>query len=328
MKILIIGPSNIGDAILMSAVIPWLRRRYPGAHLTLVLGERALSFFEDDPRVQRLINADLFDSAIGRLRLACLLFQDHPDGVVDVRHTLYPLLLKPLSAWRYLRRPPLQIRHMRERYLWIGCAQVPGLIAPRKDDRSFLEGAIEWSANDQAHVEYLWNRWQLASAHPLVVICPGTRSHIKRWGSSGFAQVADRLIAQQGAQVILSGEPSEGPIVQEILSLMSHRAYSSVGLTTIRQLGLFMRRAGVVITNDSAALHLASALQVPTVAIFGPTDETKYGPMAPRYRIIRRRLFCSPCEQALCRFNHECMRFISPDEVYRAAVDLLGFVKK
>ena len=85
-----------------------------------------------------------------------------------------------------------------------------------------------------------------------------------------------------------------------------------------------MQRAQLVITNDSASLHLASTLDVPTVAIFGPTDEAKYGPTSRARRVIRRRLFCAPCEQALCRFHHECMRFISPDEVYEAARGLLG----
>ena len=78
-----------------------------------------------------------------------------------------------------------------------------------------------------------------------------------------------------------------------------------------------------MITNDSAALHLASAVRVPTVAVFGPTDAEKYGPTAVRSRTVRRQLFCAPCEQSLCRFSHECMRFISPEEVYAAARALL-----
>ena len=87
--------------------------------------------------------------------------------------------------------------------------------------------------------------------------------------------------------------------------------------------GRWLQRAALVLSNDSASLHLASAVGAPTVAVFGPTDERKYGPTAPRSRVVRRRLFCSPCEQALCRFSHECMRFIGADEVYDAAKRLL-----
>src|SRR3989338_4511264 len=113
-RILVIGPSNIGDAILMSSVVSALHARYPEAHATLVVGSRARAVFVDDPRVQVLVDADRFDSALGRLQLAVSLWRYHPHVVVDLRHTLYPLLLKPLTAWRYLRRPPRAVAHMRE----------------------------------------------------------------------------------------------------------------------------------------------------------------------------------------------------------------------
>jgi ADP-heptose:LPS heptosyltransferase len=183
--------------------------------------------------------------------------------------------------------------------------------------------SLWFSPKDVTYVSGLEKRWNLAGDRPLVIMAPGARSHIKRWSVEGFAGVADRLIAEHRAQVIFSGEPDEEPIIEEILQLMVHPAHSAVGLLTIRQLGVLMGRAHLVLTNDSAALHLASLLQAPTVAIFGPTDAAKYGPTSPRCRTVRRRLFCAPCERSLCRFTHECMRFISPDEVFDAARQLL-----
>ncbi|MEK7839813.1 MAG: glycosyltransferase family 9 protein, partial [Pseudomonadota bacterium] len=90
---------------------------------------------------------------------------------------------------------------------------------------------------------------QEVHALPLVLICPGARSHLKRWTVEGFAQVADRLIAARRAHVIFAGEPDEEPIVHDIQGLMTQRAPSAVGLTTIRQLSLLMQRADLVITN-------------------------------------------------------------------------------
>ena len=325
-RILIIGPSNIGDAILTSPVIEAIAARYPDAHLTVAIGERAKALFVEDPRIHTLVDMDLFRSPAGRLTLAFALWRYRPHLLVDLRHTLYPLLLKPLSAWRYLRQPPRRIRHMRDRHLWKLRVQAPEAIRsqPRGGGVSPADGLpVRWTAKDTAYVDTLWRRWQLERARPVVIICPGARSHIKRWIPEGFARVADRLIAEPRAQVIFSGELDEQPVMEEILGLMTQRAHSTVGVTTIRQLGALMQRAQLVITNDSASLHLASAVGVPTVALFGPTDEGKYGPMAPRGRTIRRRLFCSPCEQALCRFSHECMRFITADEVYQAAKTLL-----
>jgi len=294
-----------------------LRAQHPDAHLTLVVGERAQALFVGDPRIQTLVNTDGFSSPVGRLRLALSLWRYQPQVVVDLRHTLYPLLLKPLTAWRYLRQPPRRVVHMRDRHLWKLRTQVP---SPAESSN----GALWLSPKDIAHVEQLLKRWRLDPAKPLVVICPGARSHIKRWTAEGFATVADRLIAEAGASVVFCGEPDEEVVIEEVLTSMHQPAHNAVGLTTIRQAATLMQRAALVITNDSASLHLASALNVPTVAIFGPTDVHKYGPTAPQHRTIRRQLFCSPCEQALCRFNHECMRFIAPQEVYDAALQLLG----
>ncbi len=318
-RVLLIGPSNIGDAILSGAVLAALHQRYPGAHVTLMAGTRAKAVFAEDPRVQVLVDSGAFDSPAGRLKLAWALWRYHPNIVVDLRHTAYPMLLKPLECWRYLlRRPPRRMTHMRDRHLWKLRAHAPGPVVAEAN------GAAIWiSAKDTAHVETLWRRWQLPEAARLIVICPGARSHIKRWSAEGFARVADRLVRDCRAHVVFAGEPDEEEIVQEILGAMEQRAVSAIGLTTIRQLGVLMRRARLVITNDSAALHLASAMQTPTLALFGPTDAAKYGPTAPRHRVIRRALVCAPCERALCRYHHECMRFISAEEVFNAASDLL-----
>ena len=328
-RVLIIGPSNIGDALLASDVIAAVSRAFPTAHCNLVVGERAKTLFVGDPRIHSLVDADQFSAPLARLKLTWALWSYHPHVVVDLRHTLYPLLLKPLSAWRYLRQPPKRLAHMRDRHLWKLRAQVPRAAAsvmPREVSAPTHHGnggPLWISKADASHVDALWRRWQLDPARPLVIIAPGARGHTKRWTSAGFARVAQRLIAERRAQVIFSGEPDEDSVVEEIQHLMTHRAPSAVGLTTMRQLGILMQRAALAITNDSAALHLASTWQIPTLAVFGPTDARKYGPTSPVNRTIRRALFCAPCERALCRFNHECMRFVSPDEVYQAAIELL-----
>ncbi|MBI3321472.1 MAG: glycosyltransferase family 9 protein [Candidatus Omnitrophica bacterium] len=328
-RFLVIGPSNIGDAILMSPVVAALHRHDPSAHLALIVGSRARALFIEDPRVHTLTDLDQFDALAGRLKLALVLWRYHPHLVVDLRHTLYPLLLKPLRAWRYLLQPPRAVPHMRDRHLWKLRIQAPEIRVQdpglQRASAAAADGGSVWCGpKERAHVDGLWRRWRLEDAQrTVVVICPGARSHIKRWTAEGIARVADRLIQERGVTVIFSGEPDEEPIVESIVELMDHRAHSAVGLTTIRQLGALMQRARVVITNDSASLHLASAVGVPTVAVFGPTDAAKYGPTADPSRTIRRRLFCSPCELSLCPLNHECMRFIPPDEVYEAAVTFL-----
>lgn len=318
MRALLIGPSNIGDAVLASDIVAMLRARFPEAHLTVVAGARAANLFAGDTRIQTLVNTNAYDSPLGRLKLAAILLRYRPQIVIDLRRTAYPLLLKPLSVWRYLRRPPKKLTHMRERHRWEALAQVPELASV-----STTANGLWQSPQDERRIDQLWQRWGLRKNARIAVICPGARSHIKRWGVEGFAAVADRLVQKSHLQIIFSGEPDEEDIIREVLGCMSHPAHSAVGLVTIRQLAALMRRAELVITNDSASLHVASAVETPTVAIFGPTDENKYGPTAKNSVTVRRKLFCAPCETAQCRFNHECMRFISADELYDAAASLL-----
>ena len=317
MRILVIGLSNVGDGVLMSPVIHALSERYPDAMLTLLVGERARAVFEGDRRVHRLVTAEQFEGTMGRLQQAAWLWRERPDVFIDLRQTALPLIWKPWRAWRYLRPVPASIVHMRDRHLWRLRAQDPKTVD--SDEKASLWIAPE----DRTMVERLLARWSVDAKKPLVVICAGARSHTKRWYADRFAQAADRLIATQGVEVVLTGEPEEAPIVHEVLGAMQRRAYSAVSLTTLRQLAALMERAALVITNDSASLHVAGTVGAPILALFGPTDARKYGPTGARSRVLRRRLFCAPCEQAQCRFSHECMRFISVDEVVAAATELL-----
>jgi len=325
-RLLVIGHSNIGDAVLMSPVIAWLHAAFPQAHLTLVVGERAEAVFARDPRVQQLLTMERFGGWWGRLRLVGLVWRVRPDVLIDLRRTVLPLFWKPWRAWRYAWPLPPAAVHMRERHLLRLERQIG--IPVSLPSAPGGTPTIWISPEDQAAVDALIRRWGIDPAKRLVVICPGARSHIKRWYADRFAQVATRLIEEEQVEVIFTGEPDEAPIVHEVLDAMRHRAHSAVGSTTICQLAALMRRAALVLTNDSAALHLAGAVGTPVLALFGPTDPDKYGPTGPHDRIIQRRLFCVPCEAALCRFNHECMRFISADDVYDAAQYLLDTVQQ
>jgi len=170
-------------------------------------------------------------------------------------------------------------------------------------------------------------QWHINS-RSLVAMAPGARSHIKRWRADGFAAVADRLAADQQAAVVFTGEAEEQPVINDIIARMRTTPLSVVGQTTLPELGALLRRCAALLTNDSATLHLAGLVGTPTIAIFGPTDPRKYGPRGPRDLVLQRQLDCVPCEAAQCRYQHECMRFLEPYEVYGAVVGLLGETAK
>ncbi|MBI3324785.1 MAG: lipopolysaccharide heptosyltransferase II [Candidatus Omnitrophica bacterium] len=330
-RILVIGLSNIGDGVLMMPVVASLRERFPHAHLTLLVGERAQALFAHDPRVQRLECMEDFGGWLGRLRLIRLVWSLRPDALIDLRHTLLPLAWRPWRIFRYVRPVPRHVVHMRDRHLWRLSIQLGRQKAEGRRQNDSIPRGEPHAAHDSVWIPEearqqalrLLDRWHVDQRRPLVLICPAARSHTKRWDAARFGAVADRLIEEARVEVVLTGEPDEAPVIQDTLKAMRQTAHSALGLTTLQQLAVLMQRAQLVITNDSASLHLACAVDAPVLALFGPTDPRKYGPTGPRDRVIHRRLFCAPCEQALCRFSHECMRFISVEEVYETAKAML-----
>jgi heptosyltransferase-2 len=145
----------------------------------------------------------------------------------------------------------------------------------------------------------------------------------KRWLPERFAGLADRLIGALDADVLIFGSAAERPLAEEIAGAMKHTPVIVAGDTSLRQLLALMARCRFMVTNDSGSMHLAAALGVPLVAIFGSTDERVTGPMGTRVRIVKRDVACSPCGRRVCPIDFRCMRDISVEEVFRASLEVV-----
>ena len=156
---------------------------------------------------------------------------------------------------------------------------------------------------------------------PYVVIHPAAIMETKRWDAHRFAEVA-RGLAGRGFTIVVTSGPGEesfaGQVAREIQGTVI-----LLGLT-IPELAELIRGARLYIGNDSGPMHLAAALQVPTVAIFGPTNEIATGPLSPRAVVLNKKVECSPCLLRECPIDHRCMTRITVDEVYQHASRLLS----
>jgi heptosyltransferase-2 len=138
-----------------------------------------------------------------------------------------------------------------------------------------------------------------------------------------FAALADRLMGALNADVLIFGSPGERPLAEEIAHAMVHTPTVVAGETSLRQLLALMAQCRLMVTNDSGPMHLAAALGIPLVAIFGSTDERATGPVGARIRIVSRRAECSPCGLRQCPIDFRCMRGISVEEVFKATLELV-----
>ncbi len=113
---------------------------------------------------------------------------------------------------------------------------------------------------------------------PIMVVHPGAKDPDRRWPPASFALVADRLARELGAQVVVTGTCAELPIAQEVADLMQMDAHILAGKTSLGGLASLLSRARLLVTNDSGPSHMAAALRVPSVVLFGPTDPGRWAP--------------------------------------------------
>lgn len=309
MKILVIELSNVGDAILTFPALQRLRSAYPASELHLLASPRTQELFASDPRVKRVWLWQKRASPWRQLALIGRLFKERFDLVVDFRNSLIPLLLLTRRTPFIRRDLPLGVHRIDQHLLLLDALKIP----------SSDGGPPLWVRLDGERR----GDQKLEAGRRKVVMAPGSRSHLKRWPADRFALVADRLIDRLEVQVLFVGDEEDRPVVQAVLKSMRHRAADLSGKTTLHELFSLLKKVDLVVTNDSACLHAAEAMGAPTVAIFGPTDEAKYGPRNSRSAVVRRKLVCAPCERALCPYGHECMQSLGVEEVYEAVVQIL-----
>ena len=141
----------------------------------------------------------------------------------------------------------------------------------------------------------------------------------KCWLPERFAEMANRLMAESAAEVILFGTAGETAVSNAIVAGMKSKPIDLTGKTAIAELPALLSRCQLFIGNDSGAMHVASAVGLPVVAIFGPTDPFGTAPMTPKCTIVQEKPYCSPCFLRRCPTDHRCMTRVSAESVTVAA---------
>jgi ADP-heptose:LPS heptosyltransferase len=314
-KILFITLSNLGDVVLTLPVLDLLKYNFPESKICVMTDRRAKDVFKFDNRVNKLIIYDKFSPLKEKIKLAMSLRKERYDLVVDLRNTAFGFFLSP----KY-RSPIIDISkniHVREKHLQ-KLRRLP--LKTHSAPRSSLE--VFWE--DRMYINGLLELEGVGLQDRILVVSPGARSHIKRWKEEKFSQVCDRFIEEMRLKVILVGDKEDSGVIERVVKCMRNKPVNLCGKTTIGQLCALLKRSQILISNDSAVMHIASYLNIPILAIFGPTDKNRYGPWSDRSIVIQKSIPCCPCSKAECERNLECMNLIEPEEVFEAAKGLLG----
>ncbi|MBL7085214.1 MAG: glycosyltransferase family 9 protein [Candidatus Omnitrophica bacterium] len=341
-RILVINLSNIGDAVLTTPVIQTLKSNFPQAHLAVLVGPRAFSVFKNDRRIDKKIVYDKAISWKNKLGLIDRLRHDRYDLVVDLRQTAFTVFLGTRYHTSAFTRAPRSLTHMKDRHLWK--VKSLGLVV---DDG--IGPSVEFSEDEKTKVMQMFNKWQInpalpksklgikdvgegnnkrkggvKSGQPIIALAPGARNMTNRWGTKGYKQLIGRLVKEYNAKIIMVGDEQDELLVQEVIEEVKPAPVNICGKTSIGTLTCLLTKCNLLVSNDSAPMHLAWAVNTPVVAIFGPTDWRKYAPGGTDDVVVHKDLTCAPCEKSLCpKGTRECMKLISVDEVFAACKKIL-----
>lgn len=157
----------------------------------------------------------------------------------------------------------------------------------------------------------------------LIGINPGAAyGSAKCWPPERYEKVAKKLLENPDLYILFFGDATGAPLINDICKELPERVINLAGRTTIRELIALLKCCSIVLTNDSGPMHIAAALGVPLLALFGSTNEVKTGPY-PQGRVIHKHVECSPCYKRVCPIDFRCMKRISVDEVYEELKEMI-----
>ena len=331
---------GVGNAALLLPVLRDLRRRYPGARLTVVtLAENETVYRGVADRVLGVRRAPLASTLLDLLRALAVLRRLRIDLALD-----FEQFVRTSQVLLFLARPKqviafdtagqhragladLRVRYDDQRHCgesFLALAQAAGV-----RERNYRPGGLDVTPEADERAAR-WCRLHDVGARPLVVLHPGSGDNFpgRRWPTRRFGLLARRLVDEHGALVAVTGGPAEASLTYEVVEASERDLRDLAGRMTLEDLIALLARATLLVANDTGPVHLASALGVPVLGLYGPNTPQLYGPLSTGSAAFYDAPPCSPCitnlnyKTSRCR-NPVCIRAIAVDEVAAAAGRLL-----
>ncbi|MFA6355976.1 MAG: glycosyltransferase family 9 protein [Candidatus Omnitrophota bacterium] len=361
-NILVISLQGIGDLLLATPMLKGIKLNYPGSRLTVLTLSANKDILSNNPDVDDVIT---FDAGAGKnpAAIAALIMK-----LRNIRPGLsicaYPSGLR--SAFLgYLSGAKERLGQdisLFEGYRWLFTKQVHikeikhavlmdlDLLSPLGIDTSGIETnpVLNIGAAEEKGASKFLEDNRISDRDNLVAIHAGGGRHTaayRSWPLDNFAKLAGMAIEKFGVKVLFIGGPSDEPAVKEISGKMGHPSITSAGKVSLMQTAALIRKSRALICNNSAPMHIAAALGVPTVSIFGSADPRIHRPYGQGHIVLRKELECGPCYYPFFREtlpetkarnrwrgkkfecasgDYRCLSSITPDDAMEALGKVLG----
>jgi heptosyltransferase II len=327
LKIVIRATNWVGDAIMALPALRAVRSRFSDAEITILARPYVaaiyknqqvcdnMMFVDDKKDVLEELRAQKFDLALllqNAFQAAWIAWRAGiPERIGYARDGRSPLLTKALPV------PKLGEIPVHEQFYYLELLRRAGWLDTLPNE-SFIKLNVP-EENRQHAQECLISVGARPDGLRIAIGAGASYGSAKCWPPDRFAELANRLQRQSGADVILFGTSSEAPVSSAIAAGMHRPPIDFTGKTPISDLPSLLSQCHLFIGNDSGAMHVAAAVGLPVVAVFGPTDPFGTAPVTPRCSIVQDKPYCSPCFLRRCPTDHRCMTRVTPGAVEAAA---------
>jgi heptosyltransferase-3 len=332
-SVLIIKLRYIGDVLLATPTVRAIKAARPDVRVTMMLNRGTEDVLSGNPDMVEIVVLDK-GSLAAQWRLIAGLRRRRFDTVIDLTDGDRSAFLSWISGapvrigfndehrWRgrcytQVIHPVPGVRHRIDRDL--EALKPIGIQAGSKDLQLWL------TAEEENSADQLLDQLGVQRSQPMVILQPGARYWFKAWPPERFAELADHLMSQYGCQVLIGGGDQDIDLAQQIRELAKSRPVIMAGRTTIKQFAAIAKKSALFVGSDSGAMHIATAVDTPVVALFGPSDPREWGPRGGPAEVIYKGVDCRACFHPTCqRGEQNCMQLITIDEVMIAAERLMG----
>lgn len=336
MKILIIGPSWVGDMVMSQSLYITLTNLHPGAIIDVMAPAWCKPILERMPEVNKAIEMPLTHgqfSFFERRKLGIALQKEQYNQAYilpnSAKSALIPFFAKipTRTGWkgemRYgllndLRPNKKSFQYMVERYV--------ALAYPKQEmqDSSSLGGLNKIAKPalfiDKNLQQQAINKFNISLDSPVVGLCPGAEfGPSKRWPEQHYAKVANEMI-KQGFQVCLFGSAKDRVVTEQIKNQVDSdqqdKVHNLAGSTNLIEAVDLLANCEIVVSNDSGLMHVAAAVGCKVVAVYGSTSPKYTPPLAGSVEIVSTDIECRPCFERECEFSHmKCLTELTPESV-------------
>lgn len=324
-KILIVGVNWLGDSLMTTPAFKALKEKFPSSYIGIMTVGRVRGVFDDSPYVDEVIvfnEKGEHKGLLAKVKFIIYLKKKKFDTVFLIHRSFTRALICFLAGIKlrvgYRRskntfvinkkiNPVYSLIHRQDNYLHL--FEASGIKISERLPQFFVPASAEEKMEET--LKPLRDKYSY-----FIGINPSANWNLKRWPESYFASLADSLVKNLKAAIIFIGTNHQSSVIDGVRQRMEQKSFNFCGKTNLKELGALIKAMNLFISNDSGPAHLAAALGVNTLVIFGPTSPEATAPRGKAVKIIKAEIKCKiPCYKLDCQDNI-CLKELSVEKVY------------